>query len=613
MSVPSPLMPKGLSGAVRARERLITSGAVDDALLRPEIAESWRRCREADVSAHDLQQITPISSVAQTPLARHSTEALQTLAGDLSEVSAGVVVADTTGNIVSAAFCDISGRDSLSEINMLPGYSFAEASVGTNGIGTTLATGRPTAVIGAEHFNDAFQQYACVGLPLRHPISGQLIGVVEMTTKATRDELATKLMRHTLSIAKRRIEHRLLDETTSERQPLLRLFSDRDALATGPVLAYADGFEICNTWATLTLDVEDRAMLQRTALRMITQHSADRRQVRLHTGAECVMKPTLLMSSGLAQDGLVLELEFIGTSRSLGVIGHTGTSSTMRLGENYRRFADVQLLSGRSPLWLQTRTDLGAALRRRESVLAVGETGTGKTSAVDEIFHQLKPDGRSTIVEPEDLYRRVRRGRGFAQLLAGRPDLLILRNIHSLPQETIEPLAEFLITRSADVLVAATYNPSHMSDRMPSAQLLPFFQHTTMIPALRHRPDDIPGIVAQFLQVLAGDRQPLRVADDAMAALSQSSWPGNLKQLHDVLATLVSNLEPGQTVQRSDIPRFASLSDLMVLTAMEAIERDAIVQNLYECNRNKSATAQALGISRSSLYRKMRAYGLEDI
>lgn len=66
-------------------------------------------------------------------------------------------------------------------------------------------------------------------------------------------------------------------------------------------------------------------------------------------------------------------------------------------------------------------------------------------------------------------------------------------------------------------------------------------------------------------------------------------------------------------MRRSDIPRFASLSDLLVLTEMESIERDAIVQTLYECDRNKSHTAAQLGISRSSLYRKMRAYGLEDL
>lgn len=603
---------RGGAGTALARERFTDTGAIDVVRVDPAIAASWERCREASLGSAPVLPPAVADVPTDSPLARHGDEALQRLAGDLSEVSAGVVVADAPRVILSSAFCDIHGRDSLAAINMLPGYSFDERAVGTNGVGTTLATGRPTAVIGPEHLNEVFQGYTCVGLPLRHPIDGSLIGVVEMTTSATNDVQAAMLMRHALTGAKRSIEHGLLHEATTTRHPLLQLFRDRESLATGPVLAYADDFEICNTWATLTLDVEDRAMLQRTAQRMIAEHSAERRQVRLHTGAECIVKPTLVLSSGLAQDGLLLELEFIGSARSYRVHA-PGQATTMRLGENYRRFADVQLLDGRSPLWLQTRTDLGAALRRRESVLAVGETGTGKTSAIDEIFHQIEPEGSSTIVEPEDLNRRVRRGRGFSQLLAGRPDLLILRNIHTLPQGTVTALSQFLVTRSADVRVAATYNPSHMTDRTPASSLLPFFQHTTTIPPLRRRPDDIPGIVRQFLRVLAGDERPLQVAPEAMEALSQASWPGNLKQLHDVLADLHHSLAPGAVVRRSDIPRFASLSDLLVLTEMESIERDAIVQTLYECDRNKSHTAAQLGISRSSLYRKMRAYGLEDL
>ncbi|WP_028244948.1 helix-turn-helix domain-containing protein [Pseudoclavibacter soli] len=282
-------------------------------------------------------------------------------------------------------------------------------------------------------------------------------------------------------------------------------------------------------------------------------------------------------------------------------------------GAQYRSFADVRLAEGASPMWRQTRNDLSGALLRHESVLAIGETGTGKTSAIDEIYQQTSPWGPSVVIEPGDVVGRLNRSRQLDPLLDDDPGLLIFRNIHALPQSAIRPLSEFLETRAAQVQLAATYNPAHMTDRTPAAWLLPAFQHTTNIPPLRARSDDIPGIVEQFLEVLANGRQPLRCSAEAMDVLSAGSWPGNLRQLHDVLAEIEANRGTRSMITLADIPQHANASALRELTMMQRIESDAIIKTLYEHGRNKSAAAQALGISRSSLYRKMSAYGITQL
>ena len=69
----------------------------------------------------------------------------------------------------------------LDGVKLAPGFSYAEESVGTNGIGTALESGRPMHVFGHEHYAENLEDLACAGVPIHDPISGKTLGAVDLT------------------------------------------------------------------------------------------------------------------------------------------------------------------------------------------------------------------------------------------------------------------------------------------------------------------------------------------------------------------------------------------------------------------------------------------------
>lgn len=138
------------------------------------------------------------------------------------------------------------------------------------------------------------------------------------------------------------------------------------------------------------------------------------------------------------------------------------------------------------------------------------------------------------------------------------------------------------------------------------------------IPALRQRRDDIPLLVAHFLaHFCQRHHRPLKtVSDEAMRILVQANWPGNVRQLRNVMERLVVTVS-ADCVEASHLPRdliaapegqSSTISTLS--TTVEACERAAILEALAACDFHREQTARALGISVRTLHYKMNRYEL---
>ena len=144
--------------------------------------------------------------------------------------------------------------------------------------------------------------------------------------------------------------------------------------------------------------------------------------------------------------------------------------------------------------------------------------------------------------------------------------------------------------------------------------VIPFY-----VPPLRERTEDIPMLARHFLKEFASTygRRTREITDDAIAGLMRYSWPGNVRELRNVIERLVI-MNPG--VSRLDrkhlpplvyregtrkAPEYTSLHQ-----ARSAYERDYILKKLNENHGNISRTAEALGLERSHMYRKMRTLGI---
>jgi DNA-binding NtrC family response regulator len=131
------------------------------------------------------------------------------------------------------------------------------------------------------------------------------------------------------------------------------------------------------------------------------------------------------------------------------------------------------------------------------------------------------------------------------------------------------------------------------------------------VPPLRARPEDLPRLVESILDGRA------HATPAAMAALAAYDWPGNVRELKNVVTTALAMLDGAVLdVRHLMIPsttprRERDLAELPLAgQSLEAIERAAIKQTLDREGGNRTRTARALGIAQSTLYEKLKRYGL---
>ncbi|WP_164104180.1 sigma-54-dependent transcriptional regulator [Candidatus Laterigemmans baculatus] len=138
------------------------------------------------------------------------------------------------------------------------------------------------------------------------------------------------------------------------------------------------------------------------------------------------------------------------------------------------------------------------------------------------------------------------------------------------------------------------------------------------IPALRERRADIPLLIEHFMQAFCQRhrREPKQVSSEAMEVLTTAQWPGNVRQLRNVIERLVVT-HTGDTIHPSDLPReltppqHRTTAPLRTLAeACEAAEREAIEAALAARDFHREQTARLLGISIRTLHYKMSRYGL---
>jgi len=132
------------------------------------------------------------------------------------------------------------------------------------------------------------------------------------------------------------------------------------------------------------------------------------------------------------------------------------------------------------------------------------------------------------------------------------------------------------------------------------------------LPALRERGDDVVHLAQHFLERHGREyrRGDIRFSDAAVSALRRYTWPGNVRELSHVIERAVL-MARGAAIEPMDLRLEAATSAASTqLRTLEEIERDAIVQALGRNEGNVVAAADALGMSRSALYRRMEKFGL---
>lgn len=309
---------------------------------------------------------------------------------------------------------------------------------------------------------------------------------------------------------------------------------------------------------------------------------------------------------------------------------------------------------GRDPRMLKVFEMIGSVADTRATVLVTGESGTGK-SMIARAIHRRSGRAKGPFVEvacgalPETLLESELFGHvagaftgaagekmgKFLQADGGTifldeigtaspaMQVKLLRVLQELKFEQVGGIKTFEV--DVRVVLATNEELTRLVAEGRFRQDLYYRVNVINIelPPLRSRVSDIPTLAHSFLEQVREDsrREVTGFADDAMATLERHHWPGNVRELQNVVERAVL-LGKGPIITVADLPMevrgstgmmFASSAGQKTLKeALEAPERQIIREVLESNGWNRNATADQLGINRTTLYKKMKRLGLED-
>src|SRR5437879_8642243 len=170
------------------REGFLSTGTLAMYTPRSMILNSWQRCNAMHVNPSRRCAPLAIARESQLNRVREANELLiratHPVIGRLTDFLAAsgyvVVLSDAKGCLLDVVG-DTGIRRRLARIDFIPGGNWSEAAAGTNAIGTALADGHVVQLMAAEHYCDGWQDLTCTAAPIRHPFTGEVMGVLDVT------------------------------------------------------------------------------------------------------------------------------------------------------------------------------------------------------------------------------------------------------------------------------------------------------------------------------------------------------------------------------------------------------------------------------------------------
>jgi transcriptional regulator of acetoin/glycerol metabolism len=263
-------------------------------------------------------------------------------------------------------------------------------------------------------------------------------------------------------------------------------------------------------------------------------------------------------------------------------------------------------IAGSGALWLRACNDTRNHRRGGEWVVLEGEPGAGKVAIARAVHTQHDPAAPFTVLDLADASKVAALFQRLAEVLAAGQGTVVLRHLDQLPAARTPALASLLRAgrnRGSWVVATMTEGNGHVDD------VLTCFPRSVPVPPLRHHIEDVRELVP-FLLLKLGQDTRLVCSPAAMQLLLRSKWPGNVSQLRQVLRKVEQRRRAG-TIEPEDLPPECRTVQRHILSPLESLQRDAIVRGLLDAEGNKARAAEALGMSRATIYRKIREYGID--
>ena len=605
-------------------------------IVKPELPEGWRKsltARAAGCGSEDALPPSGLNTVleanhevlqAAVPIMKEYEECFMRERGLLALLSPDGVLLHGTGD---AALAESAG---FRPGTVLPG------------------TVRPEAVSEKGRGEDASARWGCWIEPLRGG-KRRIMGFLALLLPRAACHAATPALLHAIAANINNQHH--VHDLLSDQSAVLELLTDGVV-----ILDRRGGIKAANAHARRMLDIPGE---ENTSLGPISDFVRDGAPFMQILGQKrTVMDEEATLRVGNAQKRYILSASFI--PEDTGVVCTLAETARMQKfavrtagSKAIYRFSDIL---GESDVIVNAVQLARVAAQSDITTLLLGESGTGKELFAHAIHNgSARKSGPFVVVNcgalPRDLVQSelfgYEAGAFTGAAKNGKPGkfeladggTIFLDEIGEMPMEAQTNLLRLIqnkevarvggtTTKSVDVRIVAATN-RNLSEAVARGTFRSdlFYRLSVLvinIPALRSRSSDIAALAAHFLRKYASalNRPITGFAPEALQALRHYSWPGNIRELENIIERAV-NVAKSSLIAASDLPDFLSLrqeipredqsspEDAYTGDNLYMQECRAIINTLSRCNGNIRLAAQELGIARSALYGKLTRFGID--
>ena len=639
----------------RAYGQFLSKGRVPRGVVPDFIERSWQRSAAYGV-AYD--RIREIGRVDETDLrifvSQHgslinlATPVMQHLHHQLTGSGSVVLLCSGEGFILHS-MGDPDFLPKAQHIALKPGVSWAENQKGTNAIGTAVVERRPIVVYAGHHYVRTNHFLACSAAPVLDPFGG-VAGVLDITCDYRYHQ------RHTLALVQMsvRVIERQMFQHRFGRDLVFNVHPEQSYLGSPfdvQVAFSPDGEFLAATPATCNqLNLQPCGFHGR--FEELFDASLEQTLDKLRRASPSTIQ-LRLQNSGVP---VFVQLAHAAIPREVVPSAALEPSSQEqekpRDSVTERQALTPEALSVSDPALLATIDKARRTLGRGIPILIEGETGTGKEWFARAI-HNSGPRAAHEFVAlncaaiPEALLAaelfgfedaaitgmkgkaapgRIQRADGgtlFLDEIGELPAALQARLLGVLQDRAVTPSGGVPVDIDISVICATHHR---LADLVRAGEFREDLYYrlnglTLQLPPLRNRKDIIELAKALDARETRAKRH-VDMSEEVLQIFVHHPWPGNVRQMHSVIRTAIAMVDEGERVERRHLPEdflaqmeqgtAPSAAYANSMESLEKIELNAIQETIRHNHGNISAAARQLGVSRTTLYRKLKQTGLPD-
>lgn len=630
---------------------------------RKDVELSWKRCLEEYKLDPDQNRKYNVLTHAEIAELRDPVESALRLIGDdidyldslVGEVGYDSSFADSNSVILERHARNYEAMGHSRDLEPV-GSVWREEIEGTNAVGTCAANKAPVAIWKEDHFLRQYSKLSCAAAPVKN-LAGETVGILNITggKRSISKELHQVCFRIVRNLA-RRAERKLFRNHYRTNWIMGLRLNDQDL----GLLAVDEEYRIVG------LDYVARRSLNMTDKleEAVSLWQFFERDASLPTPVRCEAdRVTLTRVSSRSR--VTARIRGPVEAKSFGRVTYQGRATPPTATKALVRPVDLSLsdCAGSDPCMLESVDLLRRTIDTPLSILLVGETGTGKDVLARAIHAESSRSEKAfipincaaipeTLIESElfgygvGAFTGARREGSIGRVAEADGGTLFLDEIGDMPVALQSRLLRFLETgevvplgggrrRYIDVQVIAATN-RNIQDCLSSGQFRADLYHRLAgmvfhLPALRER-HDLDELICKVLRIEAYGR-PVEISEGALSILRAYSWPGNIRELRNVARRAIV-LAGGKTISPSHVrlDQLASVPAAGLIRAPQVDKASAVEKSSTLCTNVRSAAAMAekaaivealkqhsgdvnicskmLGISRATLYRRIRRYDL---